>query len=95
MRPNDNLGPKDLLYKEVVDADGESLGKVINITQNGNGFFEIFGVEMCQEAAEKVNGACASIGGHLFLNVDIIDTVDKMVRLKNSLDDLKDLNGLQ
>ena len=93
MTINEHLGPKDLLYKEVIDAEGNSLGKIVNITQNGAGFFETFGVEMCESAAIRMNGNKANAGGHLFLKVDIIAQVDRIIRIKRTIDELKALNG--
>ena len=86
------LTPKQL-YMKVVDADGVPVGSVSNITQNGKGFFEIFGVELSQDVAQRVLGL-NSMNGHIFLNVDMIDTVDEMIKLKKRLVDLKEHRDL-
>jgi hypothetical protein len=74
---------------KVVDADGRTVGNVFNLTQNGRRFFEIFGVELSKDAATEVLGL-NSTNGHIFLNVDMIDTVDEIVKLKKRIEDLKE-----
>ena len=81
-------GPKDLLYKPVVDAAGEPIGKIVNLTQNGSGQFEIFGVAMNQESSAKVNHGNQRMGEPIFLDMDLIGTVDRVVTLNKRLDDL-------
>ena len=83
-----NLGPKDLLYKSVVDALGITVGKVVNMTQNGSGNFDVFGVTMDPEASIKVNHGHQRMGEPVFLDIELIETVDRVVRLKKKLEDL-------
>jgi|GEM_PF-6249850 len=80
--------PKDLLYKSVVDASGEPVGKIVNMTQNGSGQFEIFGVAMNQEAAARVNHGHQRMGEPVFLDIDLISNVAQVVTLKKRLEDL-------
>jgi sporulation protein YlmC with PRC-barrel domain len=80
--------PKDLLYKPVVDASGEPVGKIVNLTQNGSGQFEIFGVAMNKEASIRMNHGHQNMGEPVFLDIDLIDAVDKVVTLKKRLEDL-------
>jgi sporulation protein YlmC with PRC-barrel domain len=80
--------PKDLLYKHVVDARGEPVGKIVNLTQNGSGQFEIFGVAMTEEASVKINHGHQRMGEPVFLDMDLINAVDKVVTLKKRLEDL-------
>jgi hypothetical protein len=85
-----HLGPKDLLYKPVVDASGEPVGKVVNITQNGSGNFDIFGVAVTEEASIRLNHGHQKMGEPVFLDIELIETVDRVVRLKKRLEELLD-----
>jgi hypothetical protein len=81
-------GPKDLLYKPVVDARGEPVGMVVNLTQNGSGQFEIFGVAMNEDASIRINHGRQRLGEPVFLDMDLIEAVDRVVTLKKRLEDL-------
>jgi len=84
-----SLGPKDLLYKPVVDSSGKPVGKVVNLTQNGSGRFEVFGVQFDQTISKGGNGGNGGNGsGPVFLDMELIETVDRVVRLKKRLEDL-------
>ena len=80
--------PKDLLYKSVVDSCGEPVGKIVNLTQNGSGQFEIFGVAMNEEASVRINHGHQKMGEPVFLDMDLIGDVDRVVTLKKRLEDL-------
>jgi len=81
-------GPKDLLYKSVVDSRGEPVGTIVNLTQNGSGHFEIFGVAMNEDASIKINHGHQRLGEPVFLDMDLISSVDRVVTLKKRLEDL-------
>ncbi len=81
-------GPKDLLYKPVVDSCGEPVGTIVNLTQNGSGQFEIFGVAMNAEASVKINHGHQRMGEPVFLDMGLIENVDRVVKLKKRLEDL-------
>jgi hypothetical protein len=83
-----NLGPKDLLYKPVVDALGETVGTVVNMTQNGSGNFEVFGIVMDPEASVRANHGHQRMCEPVFFDIDLIEAVDRVVRLRKKLDEL-------
>jgi hypothetical protein len=85
-----NLGPKDLLYKSVVDALGVTVGKVVNMTQNGSGNFDLFGVAMDPDASIKMNHGHQRTSEPVFLDVELIERIDRVVKLKKRLEDLLD-----
>ena len=85
---SNHLGPKDILHKPVVDAYGVPVGRVINITQNGSGNFDIFGVQVDRATSAKMNHGHAPADGPIFLDIDIIETVDRVVRLKKRIEEL-------
>ena len=88
MNKREYLGPKDLLYKKVVDSSGRPIGKIVNLTQNGSGHFDLFGIEVYEEAAKSIgNGGDRSVS-QLFLDVDIIGQVDKVIKLRKRLEEL-------
>lgn len=83
-----HLGPKDLMYKSVVDARGVPVGKVINMTQNGSGNFDIFGVQVNKDASARINHGRVAPDRPIFLDVELIETVDLVVKLKKKVEDL-------
>lgn len=82
------LGPKDLLYKPVVDSGGEPVGKVVNLTQNGTGNFDTFGINIDDTATNRINNGRVHPVSQIFLDIDLIETVDSYIRLKKRLDEL-------
>jgi len=76
------------MYKSVVDARGVPVGTVINMTQNGSGNFDIFGVQVTKDASVRINHGRVAPDGPIFLEVDLIETVDQVVKLKKRVEDL-------
>ena len=85
---SNHLGPKDILHKPVVDAHGVPVGRVINMTQNGSGNFDIFGVQVDRATSAKMNHGHPPAEGPIFLDIDIIETVGQVVRLKKRIEEL-------
>lgn len=76
------------MYKPVVDSNGFPVGQVINLTQNGSGNFDVFGVRVDQAASTRMNHGSSPANGPIFLEIELIDTVGKVVRLKKRVEDL-------
>ena len=89
MVPKEQLGPNELLYKEVVDSKGEPIGKVVNLTQNGSGYFDLFGVEIYESVAHRIHIDGRGLCPHLFLDTGLIEEVDIMIRLKQRIEELR------
>jgi hypothetical protein len=80
-----SLGPNDLLYKMVIDTEGRVVGKIVNVTQNGSGIFEEFGISR----NNRGNGECIQRSDDLlFAHIDCIDRIADEVFLKVRLDEL-------